>query len=175
MAAGSGLLYNDKMRARSRGFTLIELMIVVAIIGILAAIAIPKFAELIRKSNEGKLKGTLGAVRSAISIYYADMEGHYASDLTSITLNGKYLTSIPSIMSPNYHAQTSVIRHNLTPNAFGCGSGYVLDTGEWIYWSDDGSLCGGTSPPGSQRQRTQGEFWVACTHTDTKGSDWSSY
>ena len=52
-------------RKANKGFTLIELMIVVAIIGILAAIAIPKFADLIRKSNEGATKGNLGATRSA--------------------------------------------------------------------------------------------------------------
>jgi len=63
------------------GFTLIELMIVVAIIGILAAIAIPKFASLLRKSNEGACKGNLGALRSALSIYYGDMEGQYPDSL----------------------------------------------------------------------------------------------
>ena len=62
------------------GFTLIELMIVVAIIGILAAIAIPKFAELIRKSNEGASKGNLGAIRSALSIYYGDEVGMWGAD-----------------------------------------------------------------------------------------------
>ena len=60
---------------KKKGFTLIELMIVVAIIGILAAIAIPKFADLIRKSNEGATKGNLGSVRSALSIYFADNDG----------------------------------------------------------------------------------------------------
>ena len=60
-----------------RGFTLIELMIVVAIIGTLSAIAVPKFASLVRKSQDGATKGNLGRLRSAMSIYYSDMEGYY--------------------------------------------------------------------------------------------------
>jgi len=58
-----------------KGFTLIELMIVVAIIGILAAIAIPQFAQLVAKSQEGATKGNLGTLRSSLSIYYGDLEG----------------------------------------------------------------------------------------------------
>ena len=94
------------------GFTLIELMIVVAIIGILAAIAIPKFAELIRKSTEGQVKGSMGAIRSALSIYYGDMEGLFPGDVYSLTISGKYMSSIPAVKIPNYHASTSIIRHN---------------------------------------------------------------
>ena len=84
-----------------KGFTLIELMIVVAIIGILAAIAIPKFAELIRKSSEGASKGNLGAVRSAMSIYYGDMEGIYPTLMASLTVAGKYLNVVPMAKTPN--------------------------------------------------------------------------
>ncbi|HND64395.1 MAG TPA: prepilin-type N-terminal cleavage/methylation domain-containing protein, partial [Elusimicrobiota bacterium] len=60
---------------RRSGFTLIELMLVVAIIGLLAAIAVPKFANLVIKAKEASTRGKLGTVRSALSIYYADNEG----------------------------------------------------------------------------------------------------
>ena len=58
-----------------KGFTLVELMIVVAIIGILAGIAIPRYMNFIRRSREGATKGNLGAIRSALNIYYSDTEG----------------------------------------------------------------------------------------------------
>jgi type II secretory pathway pseudopilin PulG len=49
-------------------------MLVVAIIGILAAIAIPQFSNMTTKSKEGATKGNLGALRSALQIYFGDNE-----------------------------------------------------------------------------------------------------
>src|SRR3954469_5908014 len=79
----------------SKGFTLIELMIVVAIIGILAAVAIPKFADLVTKSKEAAVKGSIGAVRSAVSIYYGDQEGAYPMNLfTALATANKYMPAV---------------------------------------------------------------------------------
>ena len=68
-------------RKNQKGFTMIELMIVVAIIGILSAIALPKFADMLEKSREGSTKGNLGAMKSANSIYYGDYPGLWPSTL----------------------------------------------------------------------------------------------
>ena len=137
---------------RTSGFTLIELMIVVAIIGILAAIAIPKFAELIRKSSEGASKGNLGAIRSALSIYYGDMEGQYPGELPALTVAGKYLSSIPVAKAPNFHPDSSVVVDQATAN----------DAAGWTYNNTVGNANFGT-------------LWVNCTHTDTKSSIWTTY
>lgn len=129
-------------------------MIVVAIIGILAAIAIPKFAELIRKSGEGASKGNLGSIRSAISIYYGDMEGSYPSLLRALTTSGKYLTEVPAAKAPNYHADTSQTNNDLLSNLSGIGG----------WWYDNQTT-----------DANGGQIFVNCTHTDSKGSVWSAY
>jgi prepilin-type N-terminal cleavage/methylation domain-containing protein len=132
------------------GFTLIELMIVVAIIGILAAIAVPRFADLINKSRESTVKGSLGALRSAISIYYSDTEGIFptAASLTTIlTAGGKYMKDFPSIdlPSPAPHPRQTTVCLNHICDSFG----------RWAYFDTTGHIC------------------VSCTHRDTRGSTWS--
>jgi Tfp pilus assembly protein PilE len=86
-----------RARRDERGFACLqsELMIVIAITGILAAIAIPKFATLIRKSQEGATRRSLSAIRSGLGAYHEDMKGEFPADLAALTGAGKYLAKLP--------------------------------------------------------------------------------
>ncbi len=86
-------------RLKSKGFTLIELMIVVAIIGVLASIAIPRFAQMLEKAREGSTKGNLGSLKAAGQVYYSDAQGVWPTTLQSSPAYSfsKYLDDISPV------------------------------------------------------------------------------
>jgi len=84
-----------------KGFTLIELLIVVVIIGILAAIAIPKFANTKEKAYIASMKSDLRNLVTAQEAYFSDNNSSYASSTTSMGTNYKSSTGVTVTINSN--------------------------------------------------------------------------
>jgi len=126
-------------------------MLVIAIIGTLAAIAVPRFADLMRKAKEGSTKGNLGVLRSCLKIYYAGNDGTFPTKLADMI--PKYIEKIPP-------ARIGAYNH---PER----SGETATT-------NDASLTDGWVYPNSTSSKF-GQVWVNCTHLNTKQTIISSW
>ena len=143
------------MKSVQKGFTLIELMIVVAIIGILAAIAIPAYQDYITRAQVSEAVTLGGGLKSPLSEYGADRNvwptlvapgvTPAAGELNA-TLTGKYSTVSPDITGTYPNGVVTITMNG------GAASGDVL-----TYTTANGGsswACGNTIPPGGTTAAT---------------------
>ncbi len=102
-----------------RGFTLIELVIVIVILGILAAVAIPKYEDMQEQARSATLKGQVGSIRSAVAIQYA--RNALSGSATFPVLNG-------SIFADGNVPKEPVMNSNAVKTTPG-----VDNAGGWLY------------------------------------------
>ena len=120
----------------SKGFTLTELMISVAVLGLLAVIVIVKGGDSIRRANENVAKGNLGILRMSIMTYYGTNEGVWPSNPLSNSLIPNYVNEIPYLNLESHPRTNQIVGPNIT------------DSGGWCYNSATGKICVDCTHPG---------------------------
>ena len=135
-------------RKMKKGFTLVEILIVVVILGILAAIVIPQFSQASSEANENRLKADLQTLRSQLQLYKVQhndvIPATAAAFVTAMTTTdaqgfGPYMMTIPdNPFVPAAVDGTSVDDTN-TPGNDAAGWDYNPATG--VIRPDDSQVC----------------------------------
>jgi prepilin-type N-terminal cleavage/methylation domain-containing protein len=146
------------MRQRTRGFTLVELMLTVGILAILSAGVAVKFADIMEKTKEGGTKGNLGTIMAAISVYYGDNNGIFPNDITAQSFI-TYLSKIPkvTVTHPKSGFQLS-------------GTANSIAT---VYTAINAPIA--TNGDGWKYNSKTGDVWINNSQTDTLGKVYSMY
>ena len=136
-----------------KGFTTVEIIIIVAVLACLFIFTVHKFMSLVHKAQEGSTKHQLMRVRNAIAAYYGENQGMYPTDDLSC-LVPQYLEKIPEARIPGKAPSAHVSTGNFE-TAF-------TKTGGWAYVNDP------TDP-------RYGDFFVNAEEEDSYGKAWHTH
>ncbi len=142
------------MLTNNRGFTLIELVIIIVIIGILAAVAIPKFLELRGEAEQAAVQNMVSSLESAMSIYASRQFMNGATPTVHNPFDD--LSNIPE----NYNG----VQDPVTPTNTPAGTWSYRPSGNWIMYHPRGSITGGWNNGGTR-------FIIYKVEVVTEGTD----
>ena len=102
------------MRNKQQGFTLIELVVVIVILGILAAVAVPKFVNLQSDARFASIQGVNGAIQSAAALAHAQIVARNVANGATTLIEGVTVTSVNGY--PNAASIPALISIPVTTN-----------------------------------------------------------
>ncbi|RMO83794.1 Fimbrial protein pilin [Pseudomonas syringae pv. philadelphi] len=114
------------MRAISRGFTLIELMIVVAIVGILAAVAYPSYTEYVKRTQRSAIASLLSEQTQALERFYSQTGGYKAYN--GVVAGNTYYKITPVLNATDFTLTADPIAGTMMAGDK-CGSFVTTNTG----------------------------------------------
>lgn len=120
-----------------RGFTLMELMVVVAIVGILVGIAVPTYHDSVRKSRRGQAKADLAEAAQAMERYYTMQNTYVGANLTTIGAptkspkdgDAQYVISLNGAPTASAFSLQAVPSATTGQNKDKCGTLGITNTG----------------------------------------------